>query len=241
MKIDQSAMPNLQLHYTEWNSSSSFDDHIHDHYRQAAYILEKVKRVGNAASSLSYWTFTDIFEEDGPRKTPFDGDFGLINYQDIKKSAFYAYRYLNQLGKQELQNADTCSWICRDNKGNTQVLLYNFTDKILRSRADAKEYYSKVIPPQSKGKVKLVYKNLSPGKYTMTVYKTGYKSNDPYSSYLELGAPSQLTRGQVAAIKQKDNNTPIMVKTVVVTFKKPEEESFDLLENDVILVTFKKL
>ena len=240
-QIDGSAMPGLELQYTEWNSSSSFNDHVHDHYRQAAYILEKIKRVGNAANSFSYWTFTDIFEEDGPRQTPFDGDFGLINYQDIKKPAFYAYRYLNLLGKQELQNADSSSWICRDPKGNVQVLLYDFTDKFFPTRADSKAFYSKVIPPASKGKVDLVYKNLSPGKYKMTVYKTGYGVNDPYTSYLQIGAPSQLTRSQVELIKQKDNDMPIVAKTVLVTAKKPLEESFELFENDVLLITFNKL
>jgi xylan 1,4-beta-xylosidase len=241
MQIEGSSMPGLALHYTEWNSSSSFNDHLHDHYRQAAYILEKVKRIGDAAKSFSYWTFTDIFEEEGPRQTPFHGGFGLVNYQDIKKPAFYAYRYLNLLGKQELQNTDTCSWICRDKQGGIQVLLYDFTDKIFPSVADSKEFYSKIIPPKSKGKVGLVYKNLSPGKYTMNVYKTGYGLNDPYTSYLQMGAPSQLTKKEVELIKQKDNDSPIMSKTVVVTAQKLLEESFDLFENDVILVTFKKL
>ena len=241
MQIDTSLMPGLPLHYTEWNSSSSYDDHIHDHYRQAAYILEKVKRTGDAASSMSYWTFTDIFEEEGPRKTPFHGGFGLINYQDIKKPAYYAYRYLNLLGTQQLQNADSSSWICRDAKGGIQVLLYDFTDKVLRSRDEIKEYYAKIIPPKSKGKVHLVYKNLSPGKYAMMVYKTGFGINDPYSNYLQLGAPSQLTKKEVELIKQKDNDLPIISKTVVVTSNKGLEESLDLFENDVVLVTLKKL
>ena len=241
MQISQSSMPGLPLHYTEWNSSSSFNDHIHDHYRQASYILEKVKRVGYAVNSFSYWTFTDIFEEEGPRQTPFHGGFGLINYQDIKKPAFYAYRYLNLLGKQELQNADTSSWICRDNKGGIQVLLYDFTDKNFSSIGEAKTFYSNVSPPQSKGKVNLVYKNLSPGKYTITVYKTGFGFNDPYTSYLQLGAPSQLTKQQAELIKQKDNDTPIMTKTVVVTAKKSFGQSFELNENDIMLVALKKL
>lgn len=241
MKIEASPMPSLQLHYTEWNSTSSFNDHLHDHYRQAAYILEKVKRVGNAANSFSYWTFSDILEENGPRLRPFDGDFGLINYQDIKKPSFYAYRYLNELGRQELQNADTSSWICRDKKGGIQVLLYDFTDKFFPSMADSKAFYSKIITPASKGKVNLVYQNLAPGKYRMNVYKTGFGANDAYTDYLKLGAPSQLTRPQVALIKQKNDDTPIMTKIVIVTAKKPFQESFALNENDVMLVKLNKL
>ena len=241
MQIDTSSMPGLALHYTEWNSSSSFDDRIHDHYRQTSYILEKVKRVGDAANSFSYWTFTDIFEEEGPRKTPFHGGFGLINYQDIKKPSFYAYRYLNLLGKQELQNSDSSSWICRDNKGGLQVLFYDFTDKIFPTPADSKEFYTSTTAPKSKGKINLVCKNLTPGKYTMTVYKTGYGTNDPYSRYLQLGAPSQLTRREVELIKQSDSDLPIMSKTVTVSSKMKLEESFELSENDVFLVIFKKL
>jgi beta-xylosidase len=30
---------------------------------------------------MSYWTFTDIFEENGPVPSPFHGGFGLINFQ----------------------------------------------------------------------------------------------------------------------------------------------------------------
>ena len=37
---------------------------------------------------MSYWTFTDIFEENGPAPTPFHGGFGLLNLQGIKSLRF---------------------------------------------------------------------------------------------------------------------------------------------------------
>ena len=42
-KIDQSAMPGLPLHYTEWSASYSPRDPVHDSYVSAAYILSKLK------------------------------------------------------------------------------------------------------------------------------------------------------------------------------------------------------
>ncbi|MCP6373966.1 hypothetical protein NL455_29200, partial [Klebsiella pneumoniae] len=66
-EITASALPNLELHYTEWSSSYTPADPTHDSYHQAAYILQKLKQVGSAAQSMSYWVFTDIFEEPGPR------------------------------------------------------------------------------------------------------------------------------------------------------------------------------
>lgn len=240
LQIDKSSMRGLPLHYTEWNSSSSFNDPIHDHYRQAAYILDKIKRNGNIANSFSYWTFTDIFEEEGPRLTPFHGGFGLINYQDIKKPAFYAYRYLNLLGKQQLHDSDSSSWVCRDSRGGVQVLLYDFTDKYFASVKESKEFYTADLPSKKKSNVSLDYKNLPQGRYTISVYKTGYGVNDPYTSYLRLGAPSQLTRKQVEDIKSKDNDNPIRKKTISVGRNHTFHETLEVSENDVVLVDLKK-
>ncbi|HEY4787456.1 MAG TPA: glycoside hydrolase, partial [Bacteroidales bacterium] len=126
-QIANSSMPNLELHYTEWSSSYTPADPIHDSYHQAAYVLEKIKQVGNAPNSMSYWTFTDIFEEAGPRFTPFHGGFGLLNYQGIKKPSFSAYAFLNKLGETELTDKDSSSWACKNGKGDVQVLFWNFT------------------------------------------------------------------------------------------------------------------
>jgi len=72
---------------------------------------------------MSYWVFTDIFEEMGPRSTPFLGGFGLLNYQTIKKPAFYSYKFLNELGNTELQNTDSESWVCKSANGEIQALI----------------------------------------------------------------------------------------------------------------------
>jgi xylan 1,4-beta-xylosidase len=238
-QIQQSSMPNLELHYTEWNSTVGYDDAIHDHYRQAAYILDKIKKTEDAANSMSYWTFTDIFEENGPRATPFHGGFGLINYEDINKPAFYAYQFLNRLGNKELANSDAASWACKDDKGNVQVLLWDFTNTIPDS-LKAQAYYKKDLPSNQKGKVTINYKNLSAGKYELKVYETGYKVNDPFTTYIEMGSPSQLTKQQVQIIKQKNNGEPVMHKTITVGASKTFNETLDLRENDVFLVEINK-
>lgn len=59
--------------------------------------------------------------------TPFHGGFGLLNYQDIKKPAYYAFKYLNQSGDTELQNSDSSAIVFKDGKGNVQALIWDFT------------------------------------------------------------------------------------------------------------------
>jgi len=239
-QISESSMSNLELHYTEWSASYTPADPIHDSYHEAAYILEKLKQVGNAANSMSYWTFTDIFEEAGPRFTPFHGGFGLMNYQGIKKPAFFAYSYLNKMGKTELQDADSASWACKDADGDMQLLFWDFT-YTLPDSVNNQAYYIKNLPSKPKGKVNVELSGVPAGKYQMEVYRIGYEINDPYTTYYQLGRPKQLTRQEVAFIKKKNSGAPVAEDLIQVDATGKFSKEFPLRENDVYLVKLVKL
>ncbi len=234
--IAGSAFPQAELHFTEWSSSYTPADPFHDSYHSAAYILDKLKNCGDAVQSMSYWTFTDIFEEPGPRWEAFHGGFGLMNYQDIKKSAYFAYQFLNRLGAIELKNADASSWICADEKGGVQALVWDFTNTFPGTNMINQVFYKRDLPPQRNGPVELKLANLRRGKYTLQLFKAGYRVNDAYATYRDLGAPNQLTKAQVAEIKSRNNGAPVEVRTVKVGRDGKFECSFDLRENDAVLM-----
>lgn len=236
-EIAGSVMPDLELHYTEWSSSYTPADPMHDSYHQAAYVLEKIKQVGHAANSMSYWVFTDIFEEPGPRFTPFHGGFGLINYQSINKPAFYAYQFMNRLGNTELMNTDSCSWACKDDQGNIQVLLWNFTNTHPGDSLNNQVYYLRDLPARSKEKVKIDLANLPATKYQMDIYQVGYRVNDPYATYFDLGRPSQLSRSQVKKIKELNNGSAIFSESITVKNGVKFVKELLIRENDVFLLT----
>jgi xylan 1,4-beta-xylosidase len=238
-QIADSAMPKLELHFTEWSTSYTPSDPVHDSYHSAAYILDKLKKCGDAAQSMSYWTFTDIFEEAGPRWEAFHGGFGLINYEDINKPSFYAYQFLNRLGPVELQGSDPSSWICTDKSGGVQALVWDFTNTHPGKQVHNQVFYKQDLPSKPKNKVTLSLSHLSSGKYTLEIYKVGYRVNDAYATYRDLGAPAQLTKAQVAEIKSKNSGAPWETKTVKIGRDGKFERQFDLRENDVVLVTLK--
>lgn len=240
-EIVGSSMPNLELHYTEWSSSYTPADPIHDSYHEASYILEKLKQVGDAANSMSYWVFTDIFEEPGPRFTPFHGGFGLLNYQAINKPAFYSYQFLNKLGKTELINKDTSSWACKDENGNVQVLLWDFTNTHPGDSVNNQVYYTRDLPSKSKGKVKINISGIPTGMYYLEIYKVGYRVNDPYTTYYDMGRPNQLTKEQVNEIKKQNDGSPIHCEKIEVKTGIPFMKELDIRENDVFLLTLTKL
>ena len=93
---------NLPFMLTEWSSSYSSRDAVHDHYFNAPFILHAVKRCEGRAEMMSYWVYTDIFEEVKPPLKMFHGGFGLLTVQSVPKPSYHAFRFLSQLGEREL-------------------------------------------------------------------------------------------------------------------------------------------
>jgi xylan 1,4-beta-xylosidase len=240
-EISESAKPGLELHYTEWSASYTPADPIHDSYHEAAYVLQKLKQVGDAAQSMSYWVFTDIFEESAPRFTPFHGGFGMLNTQGINKPVFYAYQFLNRLGKTELTNSDKMSWVGKDDDGNIQILAYDFTYTLPGDSVNNQAYYIQDLPSKDKGKLKINVNNIPEGNYSLEVYKVGYRSNDAYTSYYDLGRPTQLTKQQVEQIKKFNDGSPESEEIVKVKAGIPFSKELNIRENDVFFLNLIKL
>jgi xylan 1,4-beta-xylosidase len=86
------------LYYTEWSSSSNPRDHLHDEPYTAAVIVKTMMEARGLVQGYSYWTFSDIFEENYMPATAFQGGFGLLTLQGIAKPSFRAFELLHRLG-----------------------------------------------------------------------------------------------------------------------------------------------
>jgi xylan 1,4-beta-xylosidase len=236
-QIKSSPMPNLPLHYTEWSSSYSPRDPVHDSYISAPYILSKLKGSNGFIDSMSYWTFTDIFEENGTVPNPFHGGFGMLNFQGLRKPSFYAYQFLNRLGDEELKSNDTESWTTR-NKNGVQILLWNFTPPITKESDQV--FYKKDLPTKDFGKVNIKISDIPAGKYQMNLYQIGYQVNDVYTNYLKIGAPQNLSREQVKALNDKNNGQTVETSRISIGKKQPFTKEINVRENDVFLMTLEK-
>jgi xylan 1,4-beta-xylosidase len=116
------------LYYTEWSTSSNPFDDLHDEPYAAAFIAKTVMEARGIVYGYSYWTFSDIFEENYFSSKPFHGGFGLLTIQGVAKPAYRAFELLHRLGDQMFPvvgDHDTVDvWATR--RGRTaQVLLTN--------------------------------------------------------------------------------------------------------------------
>jgi xylan 1,4-beta-xylosidase len=230
----------LPVHFTEWSTSYTPTDPIHDQYISAPFILEKLHALAGVADSMSYWTFTDIFEENGPRATPFHGGFGLMNYQGIRKPAYFAYQFLARLGPEDLATSDPQSWITRDAHGNVQALVWNYTPIAPPAGQTDQTFYRKEQAARPIADVQLSFRGLTPGRYRVERTRVGYKQNDAYTAYLHQGAPDQLSRAQVAELQTAASGRPESSRSVNLG-STGYRERLPMLENSAVLVTLTRV
>jgi xylan 1,4-beta-xylosidase len=234
--VDASQRAGLPVYITEWSASYSPRDPIHDSYFSAPYILEQFKHAEHGIAAMSYWTFTDTFEENGPPTRPFHGGFGLLNFEGIKKPAYFAYQFMNQLGSTELQNSDDASWVCRDDKGGVEILLWDLT-RLADAKVANQNVFYKLQPAKPRGSVNVKLAHVPPGNYRLALRQTGFEKNDAYSAYLEMGAPAQLTRAQEKILRESSTGGPEFERDIKIGADGLLDETLPLRENDVLLLT----
>ncbi len=116
------------VYYTEWSSSSNPRDHLHDEPYTAAVIVKTMMEARGLVQGYSYWTFSDIFEENYMPATAFQGGFGLLTLQGVAKPSYRAFELLHRLGIEELpvkgKHKTLDVWVVRGREAVT-VLVTN--------------------------------------------------------------------------------------------------------------------
>ena len=117
------------VYYTEWCTSSNPRDPLHDEPYAAAFIVKTIMEARGLVEGYSYWTFSDIFEENYFPSAPFHGGFGLLNIHGVAKPAYRAFELLRALGGDiapvEGAHPTVDAWVVRG-AGSVTVLLTNF-------------------------------------------------------------------------------------------------------------------
>ena len=118
----------LPLYYTEWSCSSNPRDPLHDEPYAAAVIVKTMMEARGLAEGYSYWTFSDIFEENYMPARAFQGGFGLLTLHGVAKPAYRAFELLHRLGSEELpvkgKHQTVGVWMARS-PGSVTAMLIN--------------------------------------------------------------------------------------------------------------------
>jgi xylan 1,4-beta-xylosidase len=164
-----------------------------------------------------------------------------LNYQDLQKPSFFAYKFLNRLGGVELKCHDPAAFVCKDESGGIQALFWDFTITHPGPSIIDQEYYKADHPSLAKGTVELSLSHLAAGAYRLTAYRVGYRANDVQAAWRDMGSPSQLTRSQVDTLRRASSGVPCISETVQIGPGSRYSRGFETRENDVWLVELNPL
>lgn len=234
-QIAASAFPALPLYFTEWSTSYTPRDAVHDSYISAPYILSKLDACEGLVQGMSYWTFSDLFEESGPPPTPFHGGFGLLNREGIRKPAFFAYKYLHALQGNTLPSTDGQAMLAVDG-GKFSAVIWDFEQP--QQAVSNRPFFTKPLPSHPAAPVQLRVTHLLPrASYNLEVYRTGYHANDAYTAYLEMGSPKELTDEQKQHLDDLTRDVPEKAQAIRAGSDGTLEVDLPMRSNDVVLVT----
>ncbi len=125
-EIDHSPMPRLPLFWTEWNVPGMMESR--DTIYVGPALANTVRESDGHVDMMSFWTFSDVFEEGGPTTGPFRGDFGLRAFDGINKPSYYAFGLLHQLGNERLANSSKNVLATRTANGGIAIAAWNLVD-----------------------------------------------------------------------------------------------------------------
>ncbi|MEU8190174.1 GH39 family glycosyl hydrolase [Micromonospora carbonacea] len=144
------ALAELPVHITEFNSSYRPDNPIHDTAFHAAYLAPVVAAGGDLVDSFSYWTFSDMFEEAGIPTAPLHGGFGLLTHRQLKKPTYHLYAFLARMGDAVLaRGADHL--VTRDADGRVTVLAWAPVDVTGRAPTPERHTLALSVPLDAPG------------------------------------------------------------------------------------------
>jgi xylan 1,4-beta-xylosidase len=125
-QIDASPTPHLPLFWTEWNVQGL--NQSRDTIFVGPALANTIRECDGHATQMSFWTFSDVFEEGGPIPEPFAGHFGLRAKGGINKPSFYAFQLLHHLGNQRIPVDSPSVLATRAADGSLVVAVWNLVD-----------------------------------------------------------------------------------------------------------------
>lgn len=185
-QVKASARPDLPIEWTEYNASYMNEPSVTDSVFMGPWLADTIRQCDGMVESLSYWTFSDVFDEQGVIKQPFYGGFGLIAEGDIPKPAFNAFALLHRLGEERIPAASNSLLVTRRKDGSLVLALWNYS------------------PPGEEGETREVslHFNGMVGKHNVTIQNADTAYGRVQAAYEAMGKPQYPTQDQIAKLRQ---------------------------------------
>ncbi len=183
-QISASPMPNLPLIWSEFNASYKNEPPVTDSIYMGPWLADTIRRCDGLVDIMAYWTFSDVFEEQGVVKTPFYGGFGLIAAGGIPKPSYHAFRLLHKVGDRRIPLNSESALLTLRSDGTVVLAVWN---------------YASPDQPGSTRDFVVHFKNTKAQQ--AQVWRLDSDHGDVHSAYEKMGAPRYPTQAELQQLR----------------------------------------
>ena len=184
-QVKASARPNLPIIWSEYNASYANEPAVTDASFMGPWLANNIRLCDGMQTIMSYWTFSDVFEEQGVPKMPFYGGFGVLATGGIPKPAFHAFQLLHRLGTQRIPVETPWILATRRDDGTLVIAAWNYS------------------APEDPGKpmsARIQFRGAHAGQARITTI--GPLQGSPRPAWEAMGKPASPTREQIAQLQR---------------------------------------
>ena len=124
-QVKASARPDLPIIWSEYNASYKNESSVTDGVFMGPWLADTIRQCDGLVDILSYWTFSDVFEEQGVVKQPFYGGFGLIAEDGLPKPSYNVFKLLHRLGERRIALDSQSALVTRRADGTIVMAIWN--------------------------------------------------------------------------------------------------------------------
>jgi len=124
-QVKASTRPDLPIIFSEYNASYKNEPDVTDALFLGPWLADTIRQCDGLTEIMSYWTFSDVFEEQGVIQEPFYGGFGVIAEGGLPKPSFNAFKLLHALGDQRLAEDSPSVLVTRRADGTFVIAVWN--------------------------------------------------------------------------------------------------------------------
>ena len=201
-EIEHSPYPHLPLIFSEYNASYANEPDVTDTPYMGPWLATTIAQCDGLVQRMSYWTFSDVFEEGGVVRTPFYGGFGLIAEDDIPKAAFNAFLLLHKLGDVRLEPSISSALITRTAKGALAIALWDY--------APPDGTGPRYVPPPATRPLRTFDIRIHgvPASALGTLWRVDDRHGNVLQAYDTMGRPRWPTPAQIATLRAAGRLAP---------------------------------
>jgi xylan 1,4-beta-xylosidase len=195
-EIAASPLPHLPLIFSEYNASYANEPDVTDTVYMGPWLASTISQCDGLTESMSYWSFSDVFEEQGVIKTPFYGGFGLVAEDGIPKPALNAFAMLHQLGDHRIKVNSDSALATHRNDGAIAIALWNYAPPFGTGATYAPPPIN--IGPSKTFTLKLI--GARPNA-AVQIWRLDADHGNVIKTYDAMGRPAFPTRDQIAQLR----------------------------------------